>query len=232
MKDFFNRYKTYLMVFFCFAIAAVGAIVNEVMLEERETAEYQLVITPAPVEIEINPIVSVTPAEYDDDIECIETEYLAMDKEESSGKYWETSRIIDECNSNGDEEDFEPFITGVNQESIVNAAISMLGHPYKSCGSDRDGLDCSGLVVYCYDLIGISLPHNSRDLCDVGQEIDVEDIQPGDIVCWDNNGTGVCGHVGIYIGDGQCIEARGHRWGVVYCELDRSPILTVRRIIE
>ena len=229
MKDFINRYKTYLTVLFCFAIAAVGAIVNETMLQEREEVEYRLVITLEPINRDAEP------AEIaEDNNQIITTECLAMDmdKEDSSGKYWETSRIIDECNSNGDEEDFEPFITGVNQESIVNAAISMLGHPYKSCGSDRDGLDCSGLVVYCYDLIGISLPHNSRDLCDVGQEIDVEDIQPGDIVCWDNNGTGVCGHVGLYIGDGQCIEARGHRWGVVYCELDRSPILTIRRVIE
>lgn len=230
MRDFINRYKTYLTVLFCFIIAVAGALINEVMPQEREDVEYQLVITPAPMNREVKPEEPVDENEY----QVITTACLAMnmDKEDSSGIYWENSRVIDECNSNGDDEDFEPFITGVNQESVVNAAISMLGHPYKSCGSDRDGLDCSGLVVYCYDLIGISLPHNSTTLCDVGQEVEVEDIQPGDIVCWDNNGNGVCGHVGIYVGNGQCIEARGHRWGVVYCDLDRSPILTIRRVIE
>ena len=136
---------------------------------------------------------------------------------EKTAKYWETTQIK---------------ATSLHRkDDVVNAAISMLGQPYVSCGDTRDGVDCSGLVVYCYNLVGIELPHNSARLCDVGEEVAEEDIQPGDIVCWDNNGTGVCGHVGLYIGDGQCIEARGRQWGVVYCELDRSPLLTIRRLM-
>lgn len=124
------------------------------------------------------------------------------------------------------------IIKNTNQDIIVEAAESMLGKPYISCGSTEAGVDCSGLVVYCYNLIGIALPHNSVSLCSVGEEVEPDDIKPGDIVCWDNYGSGVCGHVGLYVGDGQCIEARGHRWGVVYCDLDRSPIITIRRVLS
>ena len=125
----------------------------------------------------------------------------------------------------------KPLITGVNRESIVNAATSMLGKPYVWGASSSSAVDCSGLVVYCYGLVGISLPHYSVSLCSVGQPVSRENIAPGDIVCWDNHGTGVCGHVGLYVGNGQCIEARGAKWGVVYCSVDRSPILTIRRVI-
>lgn len=126
----------------------------------------------------------------------------------------------------------EPLITGVNRESVVSAAESMLGKPYVWGACSSSAVDCSGLVVYCYGLLGISLPHYSVSLCSVGQEVSRENVAPGDIICWDNRGTGVCEHVGLYVGGGQCIEARGAQWGVVYCDVDRSPIITIRRVIE
>lgn len=124
-----------------------------------------------------------------------------------------------------------PLITGCNRESVVNAAVSMLGKPYVWGACSSSAVDCSGLVCYCYGLVGVSLPHYSVSLCSVGQAVSRENIAPGDIVCWDNHGSGVCGHVGLYVGGGQCIEARGAQWGVVYCDVDRSPILTIRRVI-
>ena len=60
------------------------------------------------------------------------------------------------------------------------------------------GLDCSGLVQYCYAAAGISLPRTSA--AQGGSGIAVTDPQPGDIVCYS-------GHVGIYIGNGQMIHA-------------------------
>ena len=60
------------------------------------------------------------------------------------------------------------------------------------------GLDCSGLVQYCYSQAGISIPRYSGDIMSEGTIVD--DPQPGDI-CWKP------GHVAIYIGNGQMIEA-------------------------
>ncbi len=114
---------------------------------------------------------------------------------------------------------------------IADIAESMVGTPYMYAGESEAGVDCSGLVVYCYAQLGIDLPHSSYSMCNVGEEVSVDDIRPGDIICWDNQG-GSCGHVGIYIGDGMMVDARGSNEGVIYGDLDLHPILTVRRIFN
>ena len=116
-------------------------------------------------------------------------------------------------------------------QMVADIAESMIGTPYQYAGASEECVDCSGLVVYCYAQMGIDLPHSSYTLCTVGTEVSVEDIRPGDIICWDNQG-GSCGHVGIYIGDGMMVDARGENEGVIYGTLDLHPILTVRRIFN
>lgn len=123
------------------------------------------------------------------------------------------------------------IITGSNPESVVALAEAMIGVPYVYGAASASAVDCSGLVCYCYsEVANITLPHYSVSLCSVGIGVSRDEVAPGDIICWDNNGNGVCGHVGIYVGNGQCVEARGKQWGVVYCSIDRSPIITIRRI--
>jgi len=119
--------------------------------------------------------------------------------------------------------------TGNNGQTIANIAESMLGVSYVWGASSSSAVDCSGLVCYCYNELGVSLPHYSQSLCSVGVSVSREDVQPGDIVCWDTGG-GYCGHVGIYVGGGQCIDARGVNYGVVYGDIDRHPIVTIRRV--
>ncbi len=96
-----------------------------------------------------------------------------------------------------------PTATGGNTataQKIVSAAYSQLGVPYVWGGSTPGkGLDCSGLVQYCHAVAGISLPHYSESQYAGGKK--VSSPQPGDI-CWKP------GHVGIYIGNGQMIEAQ------------------------
>lgn len=83
---------------------------------------------------------------------------------------------------------------------IVNAAYSQIGVPYVWGGTTPGvGLDCSGLVQYCYRQAGISIPRTSGDILAHGTI--VNNPQPGDI-CW------TPGHVAIYIGGGQMIEAQ------------------------
>ena len=116
-------------------------------------------------------------------------------------------------------------------QMIADIAESMVGTPYQYACASEQACDCSGLVVYCYAQMGIDLPHSSYSLCNVGEEVAIEDIRPGDIICWDNQG-GSCGHVGIYIGDGMMVDARGENEGVIYGTLDLHPVLTVRRIFN
>lgn len=124
-----------------------------------------------------------------------------------------------------------PIITGANGSSVVSAAESLLGCPYVYGGESSSGVDCSGLVVYCYRQIGVGgLPHYANSLTGYGQEVSRDNIQPGDIVCYDYGG-GYCGHVAIYVGGGQVIHASNSREDVRYGSLDMMPILTIRRIV-
>ena len=118
---------------------------------------------------------------------------------------------------------------GNNGQTVANIAVAMVGRPYVWGAASENAVDCSGLVCYAYSQVGVSLPHYSVSQCSVGVAVSRENAMPGDIVCWDTGG-GYCGHVGIYIGGGQCVDATGVAYGVCYHSLDMHPILTIRRV--
>ena len=85
---------------------------------------------------------------------------------------------------------------------VVGVAMRYLGVPYVWGGSSPRGFDCSGLVMYAFAQIGISLPHSSYAQFNMGTPVSIGQLQPGDLVFF----TGAS-HVGIYIGGGQFIHA-------------------------
>jgi cell wall-associated NlpC family hydrolase len=127
-----------------------------------------------------------------------------------------------------------PTITGVNGESVISVCKSMLGVEYKWNGESRDGVDCSGLVVYAYRQVGVGgLPHQSNSLKNYGVEVARSDIKLGDVVCYDIRGSSdSVEHVGIYAGGNQVIHASSTRDRVEYASLDMYPIVSIRRIIQ
>jgi len=85
----------------------------------------------------------------------------------------------------------------------VGIAMQYLGIPYVWGGaSPSQGFDCSGLTMYVYAQLGVSLPHYAAAQYNVGVPVSKEDLQPGDLVFF--NGLG---HMGMYIGGGQFIHA-------------------------
>jgi cell wall-associated NlpC family hydrolase len=87
--------------------------------------------------------------------------------------------------------------------SVVTYAKSRLGLPYVWAASGPRSFDCSGLTMWCYRQIGISLPHSSRAQINVGQRVSRANIQPGDLVFF---GSPIH-HVGMYVGGGMMIHA-------------------------
>ena len=91
---------------------------------------------------------------------------------------------------------------GVGHPQAASIALQYLGVPYVWGGSTPSGFDCSGLVMYVYAQLGISLPHYTVAQWNATLPISQSQMQPGDLVFF--NGLG---HVGIYIGNGQFVDA-------------------------
>jgi cell wall-associated NlpC family hydrolase len=86
---------------------------------------------------------------------------------------------------------------------VVGIAMQYLGVPYVWGGASPSGFDCSGLVMYVYAQVGVSLPHNAAmQYSSVGVFVSRDQLQPGDLVFFDG-----LGHMGMYIGGGQFIHA-------------------------
>ena len=89
---------------------------------------------------------------------------------------------------------------------IVSVAQQYLGVPYVYGGSSPSGFDCSGFTMYVFAQVGISLPHGATSQLSYGTEVSRSNLQPGDLVFFQDYGA-VASHVGIYIGGDQFIHA-------------------------
>jgi cell wall-associated NlpC family hydrolase len=89
-----------------------------------------------------------------------------------------------------------------NYQGVVGVALSYVGVPYVWGGASPGGFDCSGLVMYAYAQVGVSLPHSSYAMWNVGVPVPADQLQPGDLVFF--NGLG---HVGLYVGGGYYVQA-------------------------
>ena len=107
--------------------------------------------------------------------------------------------------------------------SVVEYAKSYLGCKYVSGGSSpTTGFDCSGFTSYVYKNFGVSLSRSSKGQINDGVAVSRSDLQPGDIVVFNNSGNTSIGHVGIYIGGDNFIHAANPSQGVTITSLSSS----------
>lgn len=99
---------------------------------------------------------------------------------------------------------------------LVVTALKLRGTPYRWGGSDPSGFDCSGFVQWVFNAVGVRLPRETKDQFRAGDEIDLDEVVPGDLVFFNTENKGAS-HVGMVIGDGQFVHAPSSR-GVVRVE--------------
>ena len=110
-------------------------------------------------------------------------------------------------------------------QSVVNFACQFIGNPYVWGGTSlTQGADCSGFVQSVYANFGIALPRTTYDMVNVGYEVSYEQAMPGDLVLYD-------GHVGLYMGDGNIVNAMNEVDGIGICSATYAPIITIRRVL-
>ncbi len=113
--------------------------------------------------------------------------------------------------------------TSKSNTSVVEYAKNYLGCKYVSGGSSpTTGFDCSGFTSYVYKNFGVSLSRSSKGQINDGVAVSKDELQPGDIVVFNNSGNSAIGHVGIYIGGDSFIHAANPRQGVVITSLSSS----------
>ncbi|MCX6928524.1 MAG: NlpC/P60 family protein [Verrucomicrobia bacterium] len=94
-----------------------------------------------------------------------------------------------------------------------------LGVKYRKGGTDRTGIDCSGLSSRIYLAVaGIALPRTTQDQSRCGSLVSRTDLRPGDLIFFVTLKDKQVDHVGIYLGDTKFVHASVSK-GVVISSL-------------
>ncbi len=91
---------------------------------------------------------------------------------------------------------------------------------YRFGGEGNGALDCSAFVQRVYSELGIKLPRSSYHQYLVGQEVDKNELIPGDLVFFRTSRRAPVTHVGIYIGDNKFVHVSSNRKGLGVDSLD------------
>ena len=143
-------------------------------------------------------------------------------------------------------EDLDPIEFETNQvqntnnnssvvQKVIDTARSFVGTKYSWGGSSPNtGFDCSGLLQYAFRAAGINLPRTAAQQGKVGQAIDRQQAQPGDVIWFGSRNSPSGQHIGLIsrIDNGQIyiIDAAGKKLGVTERALPNLQIKSIRRI--
>ena len=115
--------------------------------------------------------------------------------------------------------------------AAVYWAEQEIGKPYQYGAAGPDSFDCSGLTMWAWQHAGVSLPHSSSEQYADTTRVSQADLQPGDLIFENWGGGGPApGHVGIYVGNGQMVDAPHSGANVEYAPAIRSAYYGAGRV--
>lgn len=81
---------------------------------------------------------------------------------------------------------------------IIDYALSFKGVKYKYGGTNKKGMDCSGLMVRAFHKYGVPIPRTSLAQSKFGHWIDLKKARPGDLLFFATSGSSrKISHVGL-----------------------------------
>ena len=114
--------------------------------------------------------------------------------------------------------DDKPYEMPQLADSLLDLGRSLIGTRYRYGGSSvQSGFDCSGFVGYLFrEEVGLELPRSTRELINLdAPKVARADLEPGDLILFNDRGRGRVSHAGIYLGDDQFIHSSSSRSGGV-----------------
>ncbi|WP_242497913.1 C40 family peptidase [Nocardioides glacieisoli] len=103
--------------------------------------------------------------------------------------------------------------------AAIAYAMAQVGDAYVYGAAGENAFDCSGLTMRAWAQAGVSLPHSSTAQFSSGTRIAASELQPGDLVFY----YSPISHVGMYIGNGQIVDAANPGTGVRIAGLYSMP---------
>ena len=117
--------------------------------------------------------------------------------------------------------------SGVSGQVVIDYACQFVGNPYVWGGTSlTNGADCSGFTQSVYAHFGISLPRTTSEMVHAGYAVSYEEAQPGDMIFYGDGG-----HVGLYMGDGNIVNALNSDRGICIISATYTNIYAVRRVL-
>lgn len=89
------------------------------------------------------------------------------------------------------------------RENLINSLIAeaktFIGTPYVYGGTTRRGIDCSAFMQSVYKTSDINLPRVSRNQALIGEEVEYNNIERGDMIFFSNTPKSRISHVGMVV---------------------------------
>lgn len=92
-------------------------------------------------------------------------------------------------------------------DEIALRALALVGKPYRYGGADLQGFDCSGMVYFIHQALGIEVPRTAADQQRAALSVNKSALRPGDLLFFTTTRSQRISHVGVYVGENRFVHA-------------------------